>query len=107
MRIFIREVFDFVTTELLTYCFDVTYSPPRPHSPQDDGQIIFDVDVTGRRDSQVRAHVPLRVLRQSVAMATSTTGHEVAHVNDNCCLPLVSMVMAVAPSVDYRLFFFF
>ncbi|XP_044029194.1 BCL2 interacting protein 3 like b [Siniperca chuatsi] len=27
-------------------------SPPRPHSPQDDGQIIFDVDMTGRRDSQ-------------------------------------------------------
>ncbi|XP_051540164.1 BCL2/adenovirus E1B 19 kDa protein-interacting protein 3-like isoform X1 [Myxocyprinus asiaticus] len=25
-------------------------SPPRPHSPQDDGQIIFDVDM--RRDSQ-------------------------------------------------------
>ncbi|KAM6975225.1 BCL2 interacting protein 3 like b isoform 1-T1 [Tautogolabrus adspersus] len=30
-------------------------SPPRPHSPQDDGQIIFDVDLSGRRDSQVRA----------------------------------------------------
>ncbi|XP_076016076.1 BCL2 interacting protein 3 like b [Genypterus blacodes] len=27
-------------------------SPPRPHSPQDDGQITFDVDVTSRRDSQ-------------------------------------------------------
>uniref|UniRef100_A0A1A8S6Z1 BCL2/adenovirus E1B interacting protein 3-like b n=1 Tax=Nothobranchius rachovii TaxID=451742 RepID=A0A1A8S6Z1_9TELE len=27
-------------------------SPPRPHSPQDAGQIIFDVDMTGRRDSQ-------------------------------------------------------
>uniref|UniRef100_A0A1A8NBJ6 BCL2/adenovirus E1B interacting protein 3-like b n=1 Tax=Nothobranchius pienaari TaxID=704102 RepID=A0A1A8NBJ6_9TELE len=27
-------------------------SPPRPHSPQDEGQIIFDVDMTGRRDSQ-------------------------------------------------------
>ncbi|XP_046907978.1 BCL2 interacting protein 3 like b isoform X2 [Hypomesus transpacificus] len=27
-------------------------SPPRPHSPQDEGQIIFDVDVTNRRDSQ-------------------------------------------------------
>ncbi|XP_071765781.1 BCL2 interacting protein 3 like b isoform X1 [Centroberyx gerrardi] len=27
-------------------------SPPRPHSPQDDGQIIFDVDVSSRRDSQ-------------------------------------------------------
>uniref|UniRef100_A0A3P9QEQ4 BCL2 interacting protein 3 like b n=1 Tax=Poecilia reticulata TaxID=8081 RepID=A0A3P9QEQ4_POERE len=27
-------------------------SPPRPHSPQDEGQIIFDVDTTGRRDSQ-------------------------------------------------------
>ncbi|XP_030625178.1 BCL2 interacting protein 3 like b [Chanos chanos] len=27
-------------------------SPPRPHSPQDDGQIVFDVDVTSRRDSQ-------------------------------------------------------
>nr|XP_020456700.1 BCL2/adenovirus E1B 19 kDa protein-interacting protein 3-like [Monopterus albus] len=27
-------------------------SPPRPHSPQDDGQIIFDVDATARRDSQ-------------------------------------------------------
>uniref|UniRef100_A0A8C9XWQ3 BCL2 interacting protein 3 like b n=1 Tax=Sander lucioperca TaxID=283035 RepID=A0A8C9XWQ3_SANLU len=26
-------------------------SPPRPHSPQADGQIIFDVDVSGRRDS--------------------------------------------------------
>ncbi|XP_034402608.1 BCL2 interacting protein 3 like b [Cyclopterus lumpus] len=26
-------------------------SPPRPPSPQDDGQIIFDVDVSGRRDS--------------------------------------------------------
>uniref|UniRef100_G3Q2A3 BCL2 interacting protein 3 like b n=1 Tax=Gasterosteus aculeatus aculeatus TaxID=481459 RepID=G3Q2A3_GASAC len=26
-------------------------SPPRPHSPQDDGQIIFDVDLSGRRDS--------------------------------------------------------
>ncbi|KTF74773.1 hypothetical protein cypCar_00048899 [Cyprinus carpio] len=25
-------------------------SPPRPHSPQDEGQIIFDVDM--RRDSQ-------------------------------------------------------
>ncbi|XP_029372400.1 BCL2 interacting protein 3 like b isoform X2 [Echeneis naucrates] len=30
-------------------------SPPRPHSPQDEGQIIFDVDVTSRRDSQVRS----------------------------------------------------
>ncbi|KAF3848829.1 hypothetical protein F7725_015326 [Dissostichus mawsoni] len=29
----------------------VPSSPPRPHSPQDDGQIIFDVDVSGRRDS--------------------------------------------------------
>ncbi|KAI9524952.1 hypothetical protein NQZ68_014488 [Dissostichus eleginoides] len=28
-----------------------TSAPPRPHSPQDDGQIIFDVDVSGRRDS--------------------------------------------------------
>ncbi|KAM6986055.1 BCL2 interacting protein 3 like b [Aplochiton taeniatus] len=27
-------------------------SPPRPHSPHDDGQIIFDVDVSSRRDSQ-------------------------------------------------------
>uniref|UniRef100_A0A3P8TCT1 BCL2 interacting protein 3 like b n=1 Tax=Amphiprion percula TaxID=161767 RepID=A0A3P8TCT1_AMPPE len=27
-------------------------SPPRPHTPQDEGQIIFDVDVTSRRDSQ-------------------------------------------------------
>ncbi|KAJ3605064.1 hypothetical protein NHX12_027114 [Muraenolepis orangiensis] len=27
-------------------------SPPRPHTPQDDGQIIFDVDVTRDRDSQ-------------------------------------------------------
>lgn len=27
-------------------------SPPRPHTPQDEGQIIFDVDLTGRRDSQ-------------------------------------------------------
>ncbi|XP_034048089.1 BCL2/adenovirus E1B 19 kDa protein-interacting protein 3-like [Thalassophryne amazonica] len=27
-------------------------SPPRPHSPQDGGQIIFDVDVSSRRDSQ-------------------------------------------------------
>ncbi|XP_015831316.3 BCL2 interacting protein 3 like b [Nothobranchius furzeri] len=27
-------------------------SPPRPHSPQDAGQIIFDVDMIGRRDSQ-------------------------------------------------------
>lgn len=27
-------------------------SPPRPHSPQDEGQIIFDVDTTSRRDSQ-------------------------------------------------------
>ncbi|XP_037339812.1 BCL2 interacting protein 3 like b [Pungitius pungitius] len=26
-------------------------SPPRPHSPQDDGQIIFDVDLSGRKDS--------------------------------------------------------
>ncbi|KAM8828845.1 BCL2 interacting protein 3 like b [Spinachia spinachia] len=26
-------------------------SLPRPHSPQDDGQIIFDVDLSGRRDS--------------------------------------------------------
>ncbi|XP_058472900.1 BCL2/adenovirus E1B 19 kDa protein-interacting protein 3-like isoform X1 [Solea solea] len=30
-------------------------SPPRPHSPQDEGQIIFDVDVSSRRDSQVNA----------------------------------------------------
>ncbi|XP_068608790.1 BCL2/adenovirus E1B 19 kDa protein-interacting protein 3-like [Brachionichthys hirsutus] len=27
-------------------------SPPRPHSPQDEGQITFDVDATSRRDSQ-------------------------------------------------------
>uniref|UniRef100_A0A674PGR0 BCL2 interacting protein 3 like b n=1 Tax=Takifugu rubripes TaxID=31033 RepID=A0A674PGR0_TAKRU len=27
-------------------------SPPRPHSPQDEGQLIFHVDVAGRRDSQ-------------------------------------------------------
>ncbi|XP_015257265.1 BCL2 interacting protein 3 like b [Cyprinodon tularosa] len=27
-------------------------SPPRPHSPQEEGQIIFDVDMTSRRDSQ-------------------------------------------------------
>lgn len=27
-------------------------SPPRPPSPQDEGQIIFDVDTTSRRDSQ-------------------------------------------------------
>ncbi|CAN9504815.1 unnamed protein product [Ophioblennius macclurei] len=27
-------------------------SPPRPHTPQDEGQIIFDVDVSSRRDSQ-------------------------------------------------------
>ncbi|XP_017281023.1 BCL2 interacting protein 3 like b [Kryptolebias marmoratus] len=27
-------------------------SPPRPHSPQDAGQIMFDVDTTSRRDSQ-------------------------------------------------------
>ncbi|KAM4635486.1 BCL2 interacting protein 3 like b [Polymixia lowei] len=32
-------------------------SPPRPHSPQDDGQIIFDVDVTSRRDSQLEEDV--------------------------------------------------
>ncbi|XP_035040420.1 BCL2 interacting protein 3 like b isoform X1 [Hippoglossus stenolepis] len=49
-------------------------SPPRPHSPQDDGQIIFDVDVTGRRDSQVSAS---RALHQSVAIATLSTGAEV------------------------------
>ncbi|XP_057674844.1 BCL2/adenovirus E1B 19 kDa protein-interacting protein 3-like [Corythoichthys intestinalis] len=27
-------------------------SPPRPHTPQDEGQIIFDVDLSSRRDSQ-------------------------------------------------------
>ncbi|XP_077353759.1 BCL2 interacting protein 3 like b isoform X2 [Festucalex cinctus] len=32
-------------------------SPPRPHTPQDEGQIIFDVDVTGRRDSQTEEDV--------------------------------------------------
>ncbi|XP_061655084.1 BCL2/adenovirus E1B 19 kDa protein-interacting protein 3-like isoform X1 [Phyllopteryx taeniolatus] len=37
-------------------------SPPRPHTPQDEGQIIFDVDVTSRRDSQVRAHIEEDVL---------------------------------------------
>ncbi|XP_067340912.1 BCL2 interacting protein 3 like b isoform X2 [Channa argus] len=44
-------------------------------SPQDDGQIIFDVDVTGRRDSQVRAS---QVLRPSVAMATPALGSEMS-----------------------------
>lgn len=106
MRIFIKEVLshDFMITKALTSCFCLHhYSPPRPHSPQDEGQIIFDVDVTGRRDSQVRACAPLH---QSVATATPTTGPEVVCVcvcidtNDNCCLPLVSMAMA--PSVEYR-----
>ncbi|XP_049595284.1 BCL2/adenovirus E1B 19 kDa protein-interacting protein 3 [Syngnathus scovelli] len=32
-------------------------SPPRPHTPQDEGQIIFDVDVSGRRDSQTEEDV--------------------------------------------------
>ncbi|XP_077441850.1 BCL2 interacting protein 3 like b isoform X2 [Vanacampus margaritifer] len=32
-------------------------SPPRPHTPQDEGQIIFDVDVTSRRDSQTEEDV--------------------------------------------------
>ncbi|XP_051906289.1 BCL2/adenovirus E1B 19 kDa protein-interacting protein 3-like isoform X4 [Hippocampus zosterae] len=32
-------------------------SPPRPQTPQDEGQIIFDVDVTGRRDSQTEEDV--------------------------------------------------
>ncbi|XP_061655085.1 BCL2/adenovirus E1B 19 kDa protein-interacting protein 3-like isoform X2 [Phyllopteryx taeniolatus] len=32
-------------------------SPPRPHTPQDEGQIIFDVDVTSRRDSQIEEDV--------------------------------------------------
>ncbi|XP_061836851.2 BCL2/adenovirus E1B 19 kDa protein-interacting protein 3-like [Nerophis lumbriciformis] len=32
-------------------------SPPRPHTPQDDGQIIFEADVTGRRDSQTEEDV--------------------------------------------------
>ncbi|XP_008322876.1 BCL2/adenovirus E1B 19 kDa protein-interacting protein 3-like isoform X2 [Cynoglossus semilaevis] len=27
-------------------------SPPRPHSPQDEGKIMFDVDISSRRDSQ-------------------------------------------------------
>ncbi|XP_077479347.1 BCL2/adenovirus E1B 19 kDa protein-interacting protein 3-like isoform X1 [Stigmatopora argus] len=27
-------------------------SPPRPHTPQDEGQIIFDVDLSNRTDSQ-------------------------------------------------------
>ncbi|XP_035247272.1 BCL2/adenovirus E1B 19 kDa protein-interacting protein 3-like [Anguilla anguilla] len=27
-------------------------SPPRPHSPQDEGQITFDVEMSSRRDSQ-------------------------------------------------------
>ncbi|XP_062268427.1 BCL2 interacting protein 3 like b isoform X1 [Platichthys flesus] len=50
-------------------------SPPRPHSPQDDGQIIFDVDVTSRRDSQVSAS---RALHQSVAVATLSAGAEMS-----------------------------
>ncbi|CAL8279593.1 unnamed protein product [Merluccius merluccius] len=32
-------------------------SPPRPHTPQDEGQIIFDVDVTSHRDSQSEEEV--------------------------------------------------
>ncbi|XP_019749769.1 BCL2 interacting protein 3 like b isoform X3 [Hippocampus comes] len=32
-------------------------SPPRPQTPQDEGQIIFDVDVTSRRDSQTEEDV--------------------------------------------------
>uniref|UniRef100_A0A3P9ILD9 BCL2 interacting protein 3 like b n=2 Tax=Oryzias TaxID=8089 RepID=A0A3P9ILD9_ORYLA len=32
-------------------------SPPRPHSPQDEGQIIFDVDMAARRDSQSEEEV--------------------------------------------------
>ncbi|XP_061555200.1 BCL2/adenovirus E1B 19 kDa protein-interacting protein 3-like isoform X2 [Phycodurus eques] len=32
-------------------------SPPRPHTPQDEGQIIFDVDVSSRRDSQIEEDV--------------------------------------------------
>ncbi|XP_051906285.1 BCL2/adenovirus E1B 19 kDa protein-interacting protein 3-like isoform X1 [Hippocampus zosterae] len=43
-------------------------SPPRPQTPQDEGQIIFDVDVTGRRDSQVRTEVGPRGIE--VVMAT-------------------------------------
>lgn len=32
------------------------YSPPRPHSPdQDEGQITFDVEMPSERDCQVRA----------------------------------------------------
>uniref|UniRef100_A0A3B3QPQ7 BCL2 interacting protein 3 like n=1 Tax=Paramormyrops kingsleyae TaxID=1676925 RepID=A0A3B3QPQ7_9TELE len=30
-------------------------SPPRPHSPQDDGQITFDVDVSAVKEGQVCA----------------------------------------------------
>lgn len=43
------DVCDFADTETSVSA----HSPPRPHSPQDEGQIIFDVD--GRRDSQVRS----------------------------------------------------
>lgn len=48
-----------------TSAFVSTCSPPRPHSPQDDGQLIFHVDVAGRRDSQV-----------SRSVAAATTGTE-------------------------------
>lgn len=34
-------------------------SPPRPHSPQDEGKIMFDVDISSRRDSQVRMLITL------------------------------------------------
>ncbi|KAI4817057.1 hypothetical protein KUCAC02_009345 [Chaenocephalus aceratus] len=54
-------------------------SPPRPHSPQDDGQIIFDVDVSGRRDSLSPENIPpkefhFRHPRRSVTLSMRKTG---------------------------------
>lgn len=67
------------------------HSPPRPHSPQDEGQIIFDVD--GRRDSQVRSPPSGLFPRQPQPLAPK-------------CLPervcAISVCVRPRPAVSFR-----